>query len=61
VNNLSVLKNIEEYKKISITEDLTLAERSLFKEWSAKAQENNESEPEESNLVWRVRGNKIKM
>jgi len=56
MSNLSALKNIAEYKKISITEDLTQAERSLFKEWSTKAREKNDSEPVESNVVWRVRG-----
>ena len=56
VGNLTALKNIPRYKKISITEDYTIAERLLIKEMVKKAALKNESEPTNSTTIWKVRG-----
>ena len=50
------LKGKPKYKAISITEDLTLFERSVVKEWKKKTDERNEKELSDSNIVWKVRG-----
>ena len=54
--NLTKLKGKVNYAKISITEDFSLKERALIKEWSTKAKEANAKEEENSNIIWRVRG-----
>ncbi|XP_066910110.1 uncharacterized protein PF3D7_1120000-like [Clytia hemisphaerica] len=53
LRNLSALKDNEEYKGISITEDLTPTERSVLKEWTEKAKNLNSYS---SAVVHRVRG-----
>jgi len=53
LRNLSILKGKNEFKGISITEDLTLTERSVLKEWANKAKDLNLDDPD---FVWRVRG-----
>ena len=55
MRNLKNLKGVEGYGKMSITEDHTKAEREI-KSWANKAKELNANEPEESNVIWRVRG-----
>lgn len=50
------LKGKLSYEGISITEDFTIFERSIIKEWANKAKERNEREPKDSKFVWRVRG-----
>ena len=60
LRNLSGLKNKESYNGISVTEDLTIAERSIFKQWSERAKDQNRKEPDDSNFVWRVRGDSKK-
>ena len=52
--NLSALKDIDEYKGISITEDLTPSQRAIYKKLAADARENNKNE---SDGFWRVVGN----
>lgn len=56
LNNLKLLKNVEKYKGMSVTEDFTKAERNLLSLWVEKAKEKNKVEPSNSNFVWRVRG-----
>ena len=56
LSNLTKLKGIPAYTKISITEDFSVKERALLKEWASKAKEANEKEDENSNFIWRVRG-----
>lgn len=56
LKNLSALKNNDKYKGMSITEDLTLTERAILREWLEKAKEKNEKLPPESKSIWRVRG-----
>jgi len=56
MKNLKNLKGITKYGKISVTDDYTKAERQMFKTWTDKAKEMNDKEPEESTIIWRVRG-----
>lgn len=56
MNNLRRLKGIVEYRGISITEDYTLSERNMIREYAEKAKERNQLEPEESQYIWRLRG-----
>ena len=56
IKNLIKLNDNPKYRGISITEDFTLFERSVIKEWSNKAKERNAKEPNTSNITWRVRG-----
>ena len=39
LSNLRNLKDIPEYKTISVTEDYTITERRMIKDWSDKAEE----------------------
>ena len=55
-NNLKALKEVEKYRSISISDDYTIAERQLIREWAVKAKEKNQNEPQDSNMIWRVRG-----
>ena len=61
MTNLKNLKSIEKYKRISITNDYTLTQRRIVKEWIQKAKERNEKEPTDSKVVWRVRGSPEKL
>ena len=54
------LKGKPMYEWISVTEDYTLSERSIIKEWAQKAKERNAKEPSDSNIIWRVKGNPSK-
>ena len=56
MENLKELKGQESFRGISITDDYTLDERQMIKEYSEKAKENNKKEPEHSRYVWHVRG-----
>ena len=56
MSNLKNLKGVEGYGKMSITDDHTKAERELIKSWAIKAKERNAEEPDESNIIWRMRG-----
>ena len=51
------MKGIPEYKTISVTEDYTIIERRMIKDWSDKTKEKNKNESPNSKFVWRVRGN----
>lgn len=54
--NLCLLKGIEKYRAVSITEDLTPDERNQLKKLSNQAKERNANNNSE-NEKWRVRGN----
>ena len=56
MNNLRNLKDHNEFKGISITDDYTMSERQMIKEFATKAKEKSSLEPDGSNYVWRVRG-----
>ena len=55
------MKGIPEYKTISVTEDYTIIERRMIKDWSDKTKEKNKNESPNSKFVWRVRGNPKKL
>ena len=59
MKNLANLKGKSTYKGISITEDFTVFERGLIKEWANKAKERTKKE-NDSGFVWRVRGSPFK-
>jgi hypothetical protein len=50
------LKGNELYKGISVTDDYTINEREMIREFVKKAKKENEKEDKESNYIWRVRG-----
>ena len=52
LSNLRNLKGIPEYKNISVTEDYTVTERRMIKDWSDKAKEKNKNESPDSKFVW---------
>ena len=56
LSNLRYLKDIPEYKIISVTEDYTITERQMIKDWSDKANEKNKNESPDSKFVGRVQG-----
>ena len=56
MGNLSSLKDYPGYRKISIMDDYTPAERQLIKAWTEKAKQRNEEETDKENIVWKVRG-----
>ena len=56
MKNLTKLKGKENYQRISVTEDYTLAERQIIKTWALKAKERNQNEPCDSTYIWHVRG-----
>ena len=55
--NLKALKAVESYQGVSLSDDYTRAERDMIKAWSNQAKEKNTAEPNDSNIIWRVRGN----
>ena len=54
--NLRNIKDQVEFKGLSVTDDYTIAERRMIKEWTDKVKENNDKESPDSNYMWRVRG-----
>ena len=56
LDNLRNLKDNESFKRLSVTDDYTVAERYLLKEYSLKAKEMNDKESPDCKYVWRVRG-----
>ena len=56
LSNLRNLKYIPEYKTISVTENYTITERRMIKDWSGKVKEKNKNESPDSKFIWRVRG-----
>ena len=56
MNNLRNLKGNAMYTGISMTDDYTMSERTMIKEYANRAKEENTNEPENSKYVWRVRG-----
>ena len=55
MNSLQNLKNVSQFRGISITDDYTFAEREMIKEFQQKARKMNEENPEEE-TIYRVRG-----
>ena len=56
LQNLSNLKNQNEYNRISVTADYTQSEREMIKSHANEAKMKNENEPEDSGYVWKLRG-----
>ena len=56
LKSLRKLKGKDAYRGVSVTDDYTLNDRSLLKEWAEKAKAKNAEEPEESTYEWKVRG-----
>ena len=56
LSNLRILKDIREYRTISVTEDYTITERRMIKDWSGKAKEKNKNESPGSKFVWKIQG-----
>ena len=54
--NLRNLKDQVAFKGLSVTDDYTVTERKMIKEWTDKVKENNDKESPDSNYIWRVRG-----
>ena len=54
LNNLRNLKGNSECNGISITEDYTVPERQMIKEFLIKAEKKNSLKLEKSNFVWKV-------
>ena len=52
--NLSNLRDIPQFKGISIKDDYTIAERQLLKQWNERAKEKTRED--ETEFEWRVRG-----
>ena len=57
MDNLKCLKDQETFIGLSVTDDYTISERDLIKEWTEKAKVNNVNESPNSNYTWKVRGN----
>ena len=55
ISNLRILKGLEQYRGIRITEDLTPEERNVIKELSEEAIRRNHNESS-SGYTWRIRG-----
>ena len=55
MNNLKNLKD-KGYNRISITDDYTVTERKIIKDFVEKAKEANNKESTDSEYVWVVRG-----
>ena len=55
--NLRNLKGNKYFKEISVTEDYTVYERQIMKEYRKAAREKNSLEPEDSKFVWKTKGN----
>ena len=53
----TALKGAESYQGVSLSDDYTRAERDMIKAWSNQEKEKNTAEPNDSNIIWRVRGN----
>ena len=55
LSNPRSLKDIPEYKTISVTENYTITKRRMIKDWSGKVKEKNKNESPDSKFAWRVR------
>ena len=56
MSNLKKLKGKNIYKVISVTDDYTISERNMIKEFITQAKQKNSTEPENSEYIWKVRG-----
>lgn len=56
IANLRRLKGIEEFNRISITNDYSILERKAIKEFVDKVKEKNDGETD-SRIIWKIRGN----
>ena len=57
MDNLKCLKDQETFIGLSVTDDYTISERDLIKEWTEKAKVSHVNESPNSNYTWKVRGN----
>ena len=57
MENLRKLKDNNTFFGLSVAHDYTIAERELTKEFSEKAKERNDNEPQDSKYIWKIRGN----
>ena len=56
LSNLRNLKDVPEYKTISVTEDYKINERRMINVWSDKGKEKNKNQSPGSKVVWGVPG-----
>ena len=56
MKNLRNLKDDEVFKRIGVTEEFTLSERKMIKEYNDKAKKKTEEDDERNLYIWRVRG-----
>ena len=57
MKNLKKLQNAnEEFKTIRVTDDHTIEEREVIKEWVQKAKKATEEEGEQSQYIYKARG-----
>ena len=56
MNRLKHLKDNEIYKGLSVTEDLTLTDREIIREWKERVKIANDQETAGSKYVYKVRG-----
>ena len=56
MNNLKNLRGKTDFAGISITDDYTLSERKMIRDFARKAKEANANEPPDCDFTWRVRG-----
>ena len=56
MSNLNSLKGNEDYKGLSVTDDYTVTEREMIREFNEKAKLRNSQETPDSRYVWKIRG-----
>ena len=56
LRSLTKLKGDNNFKGIRITEDYTISERKLIKEYNSRAKEKTDTDPDKDQIIWRVRG-----
>ena len=55
MDSLKRLKDLSEFKGIRITEDYTISERAMIKEYQEEAKNRNNADPN-ADIAWKVRG-----
>ena len=56
MSRLPMLKGLPNYLKMSITDDYTSMQRKSIQDAVKRARDRNANEPEDSNIIWKVRG-----
>ena len=56
MTRLPKLKGIQTHLKMSITDDYTSMQRKAIQDAVKRARDRNANEPEDSNIIWKVRG-----